>query len=396
VYNYGLMPNQIRPSTTWQEARLPVAIFTTNFQSAVEMIEQAADQAQLNYLHYQSHLSQSRPPGIAIEKRALARVGKGNVKIDPIESLEMFAETGNIFYDGQDQHQAPLQQKPFEILPNGLSPGAIEHLNLAFQWVDFMREGLGLNDLTAGMAPEERMGKKVAQLGIAGSTIAMSHIRTCYKKIYERSAQNMFYLLQNVVQMQNPDIMGEALGMESYQYLMLNRDLPLLDMGIVLQEDPNADIKDQIFQLLIKMIDRMEISGPDSIRILMVDNPYRQLELIDKNNLDRERRKQQDQENLVRMQGEENTKTAMAVEQSKQAAEGQKAQMTAQIEKERMDAESMLLDKKFLHDRLLQQAEFGNDERDRRAEYTQMLMAKQMDLRKQELANKKPVSSPSK
>jgi hypothetical protein len=396
VYKYGLMPNQIRPSTNWQEARLPVAIFTTNFQSAVELIEQAADQAQLNYLHYQSHLSQSRPSGIAIEKRALARVAKGNVQIDPLEALEMYAETGNIYYDGNDAHGNPLQQKPFEILPNGLSPGAIEHLNLSFQWIDFMREGLGLNDLTAGMAPAERLGKKVAQMGVQGSTIAMSHIRTCYKKIYERSAQNMFYLLQNVVQMQNPEIMGEALGPESYQYLMLNRDLPLLDMGIILQEDPAAEIKDQIFLILNKMIDAKEISGPDAVRIMLVDNPYRQLDLIDKNNMDRERRQQAAAEQQMRVQGEENTKTAVALEQAKQAGEAQKNQMTAEIERARLELELQLEDKKFLHESLLQQAEFTNDERDRRAEYIKTLMQKRMDLQKQELANKKPVSSPSK
>jgi hypothetical protein len=362
VYNFGLMKNMLRPTSNWQETIMPVTLISTDFMSTIGLIEQPLDQVQLNYLQMQSHVNASKPPGIAIEKHALSRLNKGSKKFDPKEALMMYAETGNLIYDGYDAHEVPLNQKPFENLDNGLSKGATDHFTFMMQWIDVIRNMVGLNVMTEGQTPPERLGKDVANLSFGASDNALSHLTAAFKSLYERTGRNVFYLLQNNVQRMNPDQISESLGSESYKYFMLNRDLALKDMGIILEEGPNDKVREKISALLQLMVENKEIPGEDAVMIEMLDNPYRQVLLIRKHRLERERLEAAKQENLVRAQGEENTKTAMATEQAKHDAELKKQEFELEktrFEKER-EAEEKAKDRK--HELMMKYMELIADE----------------------------------
>jgi hypothetical protein len=400
VYNHGLMKNMLRPASNWQQSVLPVVLITTDFMSPMSIIEQPLDQVQLNYLQYQSHVAASKPPGIAIEKHALARVGKGGQggkKWDPKEDLEMYAETGNFVYDGYDAQDNPLNQHPFQELKNGLSPGAPEHFNLMIQWIDVIKQFLGINDLTEGQTPPERMGKKVAELSFGASDNAMGHIKAAYKSIYEKTARNMFYLLQNNVQRMDPGTLSESLGSESYKYFMLNKDLGLLDMGIILEEVPDAETRERISNLLQLMVENQEIPGEDAVMIEMIDNPYRQILLLRKHRLEREKRAMAAKENDMRVQGEENTKTAVEAEKAKQDTAAQEHER--KMEEKQFEAQVKLKEKEMdqafelMMKRMEMGAEMEQSEKDLMNKILETLIKAQTDITKERM---KPKPKPAK
>lgn len=403
VYNEGLLPNMLRSSSNPQETVMPVVLVSTDFMSTMGIIEQPLDQVQLNYLQYQSHVSASKPPGIAIEKRALARVGKGGQggkKWDPREDLIMYAETGNFVYDGYDEHDQPLVQKPFESLTNGLSEGAGAHFALILQWIDLIRNMLGLNVMTEGQTPPERLGKSVAELSFGASDNALSHLVDAYKSVYERTARNLFYLLQNNVQRMNPEQISESLGNESYKYFMLNRDLGLLDMGIILEEGPDDKIRERISQILQLMVENNQIPGEDAIMIEMVENPYRQILLIRKHRKEREAAEAAKQENLVRAQGEEQTNLAVATEEEKRKTADMEFQQ--KMEEKRIDAQNKEeeSEREFLREMMLKKMEAGfqgeEQEKERLNSLLEKMVQGQIDIkleREKQKGKPKPATS---
>lgn len=412
VYDHGLMKNMLRAANNWQETVMPVVLISTDFLSTMSLIEQPLDQVQLNYLQFQSHVAGSRPPGIAIEKHALARLGKGTTKKwDPKEDLEMYAETGNFVYDGYDEHGSPLQTYPFQELKNGLSEGAQQHFNLMLQFIEVIRNMIGLNSLTEGQTPPERLGKTVAQLSFGATDNALSHLTSAYKSIYEKTARNVFYLLQNNVQRMDPQVLSESLGSESHKYFMLNRDLSLRDMGIILEEGPDDAVREKVSTILNLMVENKEIPGEDAVRIEMQKNPYRQIQMLRKHRLEREQRQAAEQQAIVQQQGEQNTNTAVATEQEKQKTADQEFQR--RMQEKQIDA--MLADqargKEMAHEVVMKRLDSQQEDKLQKdqltSDYLNNLLKSQTeirkvqekaeaDLEKQRLANKKPVSTSKK
>lgn len=387
VYNEGLMKNMLRSAGNWQETVMPVTLVTTDFMSTMGVIEQPLDQVQLNYLQFQSHVSASKPPGIAIEKHALARVAKGKAAWDPKKDLEMYAESGNFVYDGYDQHDQPLNAKPFQELANGLSPGAQLHFDLMLQWIEVIRQLLGINVMTEGQTPPERLGKTVAQLSFGASDNALSHLTAAYKSIYERTGKNLFHLLQNNVQRMNPDQISESLGSESYKYFSLNQDLGLLDMGIILEEGPDDKVREKITGILNLMVENGQIPGEDAIMIEMLENPYRQILLIRKHRLEREAAKAAEQERLVRAQGEENTRTGQAIEAEKQKSlEIEHGQAMQVMEAQAINA-AREKEKDFTYEMILKKLEnkesMAEHEKDLMNDVLMTIIKGEMDIKKE-------------
>ena len=331
VYNFGLLPNMLRSASNPQDTVMPVVLISTDFMSTMELIEQPEDQVQLNYLQFQNHIAASKPPGIAIEMHALAGLSRNKtIKLDPKEAIQQYVESGNIIYNGRDQHGNPLQQMPFMELRNGLSEGAAQHFSLILQFIDLIKNMVGLNALTEGQAPPERLQNGVAQLSWGAADNALSHLNRAYKKVYERTGRNLFYLLQNNIQRMNPEDLMESLGGESYKYFMLNNDLALRDMGIKLEEGPDDQTREKVSQLLQLMVEGGQIPGEDAIMIEMMENPYKQIQMIRKHRLEMQKQKAAEQENVVRAQGEEQTKMNLATEQAKQQGMQQEQQAKAE------------------------------------------------------------------
>lgn len=402
VYNFGLMKNMLRSVNNPSETILPVTIVTTDFISTMGLIEQPLDQVQLNYLQFQSHIAASKPPGIAIEMNALARLGKGGQggkKWDPKEALMMYAETGNMVYNGVDQHGNPLQAYPFKELANGLSPGAMEHFNIMLQWIEMIRQNLGINQITEGQTPPERLGASVAELSFGATDNALSHLTRAFKSLYERTARNMWYLLQNNAQRMSAEQITESLGAETYRFISLNSDLGLKEMGIKIEEGPDEATKNMITQTLNLMVENGQLPGEDAVMIQMVDNPYRQVLMIRKHRLEMERKNDQKQQALIQQQGESNTQTAIATEEAARQTQAeafqqrmQEKQLDASIDSGRRQQE---FQQELIIKRLDREGDIEDIDKEMINDILKEMLRGQVTLKAKKIANEKPKSNVS-
>lgn len=310
VYNYGLMTNMFRQASSYSETLLPVAIYSTDNMSTIGNVETLLDQFQLNWLQFQAHTAASKPPGIAIEKNALARAamgpGQAGKKVDWKKLLQLYAESGNIVYDGYDINGNPLQTYPFQELKNGLSEGAVKHLDIMITMLDFIRNILGINAMVEGEAPPERLGKAVAQLSFGATTNALSYLNNGYKSIYEKTCKLILGLLPDAVESGQLSSFQEAMGMETMRFFDLNKDLGLRDMGIYVEEGPDDLIRQNITNAIQIAIKNGTIDEEDVIYIEMEENPYRAIQYLRFKKKKKAREKQQIDQSNMAFQAEKN------------------------------------------------------------------------------------------
>lgn len=315
VFDYGLMTNMMKQSRSIAEAQLPWTIMTTDFMSTVGNIESPLDQFQLNWLQFQSHIAASKPPGVAIERKALSKlgtVGQGGEKWDPKQALVMYAETGSIVYDGYDNNGNPLPYMPIQPLANGLSPSAMEHFNIMIQMLDMMRTILGINGLVEGQQPAERLGAKVAQISMDASSNALGYLTTTYRRFYEKVCSQIMLLLPNAMEIGQAEDMSEALGTESIKFFNLNRDIGLKDMGITVEAGPDDEVKERISQACQIGIEKGWLMPEDAIAVELEDNYFRAILTLRKKRLEFQAQQTQQQQMLIQTQGQQTVEAAHA------------------------------------------------------------------------------------
>jgi hypothetical protein len=319
IYNYGLLNNMKRSASSIAETRIPVAMYTTDGISTIGNIESVLDQFQLNWLQFQAHIAASKPPGIAVEMNSLVRAsmkpGQGGQSINWKNLLQEYAETGNLVFNGLDQHGQPLPWFPVQELKNGLSQGAKDHLEIMIQMLDFIRTILGINSLVEGEAPPERLGKKVMEMSMDATGTALNYLSRGYRTIYQDVCEIIAGMMPDAIEKGQLPGMAEMLGTESMRFFDLNKDLGLREMGIYVQEGPDDLIRQRISEGIQIAIKNGDLNPEDSPLIEMEENPYRAIQMLRNHRIKKRREKLEDQKALSDHQAQNDAALAKAKEQ---------------------------------------------------------------------------------
>lgn len=365
AFDYGLMTNMVRAASSYCDAKLPWIIRTTDFISSIGNIESPLDQFQLNWLQFQSHVAASKPDGIAIEKRSLAKLsstGQAGLKWDPKEALRMYAEIGSFVFDGYDQHGEPLPWLPIKELKNGLSESAFKHLQIMIQMVDLMRQILGINPLVEGAAPPERLANGVAQMSMGATSNALSYLTDAYKALFESTCKMVVDLIPNALEYSETagtDTISEALGTESFRFFNLNKDLGLREMGIILEEGPDDVVRQRISDACKIAVDKLEMDPEDAIMIELEENPYRAILMIRKKRRENQQRKQGEAMQLQQqnIQGQQQLEKQKA--DQKQADDQAETQKTLALETMKQQWSEQDEQKKWIRAMMLEKMKHG-------------------------------------
>jgi hypothetical protein len=272
----------------------------------------------------------------------------------------MYAELGSIVYDGYDAHGNALNHMPIMELTNGLSEGAGQHFAIMIQMIDLMRNQLGLNALTEGQTPPERMGKTVAQLSFGASDNALSHITDAFRMLFERVCRQIVQLMQGSINNINQEGLANALGRESARFFS-TANVSMRTLGVMITEGPDDKLRLRISQLIDAAIANKEIDPEDAIYIENEENYYRAGMMIKKKRREKEAIRMQHEQNVIKQQGDANTQTGVAVEQQKAKSqmevlskERELAIMNSQLKRQE-EAE------KFMQQLALKKLEIGSD-----------------------------------
>lgn len=404
VYDYGLMTNMPRYAKSLAETKLPVIIYSTDFMSPFGNVENMLDMVQLEWLQFQAHTAASKPPGIAIERNALMKVGakpgQAGKSTDWKKALQMYAETGSIVYDGYDQHGTPLTQIPIMELANGLPAAAQQHWEMMVGLITMIRNMLGINDLIAGENPAERLGKAVAEMSFGAAELNISHMHRAYKSIFERVCKMVVDLIPDAFDKGVLPGFVDMLGMESYRFFNANRDLNLRDMGIQIEEGPDHVVRERISQAIQIAIDRQELDPEDAIYVELEDNPYRAIQILKRKRKQKMREAQE--ANMANMDYQsqkiqEETQTSAELEQSRMGLEFQHEEgMTVLQSQLQRQSDNEKFTQEYLLAKMKAGLELTHQERVFMQNKAIAIINGTFALRKQALANKKPRPTPSK
>lgn len=332
VFNYGPTTNQLRYIDSLHDVESSYTMYTLDFDSIIRQCEPILDNIQVNWLQYQHHLAQSKPKGLAIEKRALGMVDLGNgKKLSSGQILKMYSETGSYIYIGTDQWGKPYPFKPLEELEGGISDAAKQHLDFIIIQIDLLRGILGLNESTDASTVDPKLGKAVSEMVNLNTNNALGSIYHAFISIVERTARKIAMLVPEAESIPNRG-RTEALGYENAAYMYINRDLPFMSFGIKIEAGMTDDLRTR---LTMHLDSSLKSNGgvllpEDSFIIENEPNLQRAYLILSQKR--RQREKQQLEEKLILQQDQAagNTETAIAVEQEKQNTMAQEVDLFKQ------------------------------------------------------------------
>lgn len=322
IYDYGRQSNMIRAINSINDCKLGTSMYTTNFDSYTRRCEPILHNIQINWLNFQHQLSQAKPRGIAIERRALQAVEVGGTKLKIEDILQMYAETGSFIYVGTDQHGRPYPFKPIEELQGGISDAAKQYLEFILADINMLRAILGLNDATDASQPDPDMGKKLAEIAVSNTDNALGDLYHAFINIYENTAKKVCMLVPDAEGRGHSAGKEMALGSDAHEFFLDNRNLSLMDFALSV----DAGISDEVRQVLRGFIgaamrtpeNPSGILPEDAFLIEQEKNIYRAYQLLAQKRKQREEEEQQKQVQNMQVQAEGNKQTALAVEQEKQ------------------------------------------------------------------------------
>ena len=336
TYNRRLVSDMGKVHNKLHDAKLSWVFDTSNFEAIVEKCENIIDQMQINWLQHQHHSASSRPPGIAIEKHALAKTQKGGTeKFDPIEAIKMYAETGSIIYDGYDYQGKPLSQVPFKELANGMNDDALKHLELVFRKVELIRYVTGLNQVTEGSQPENEISRYIADAMNFGTDNSLDRLYKTFDRHTIAVAKRIADLCPDALKRDHNGL-SDSIGVESKNFLKLAEKKGLIEFGIDLEIGLDIALKQKIMESVEKEAQEGKITSDQKIMILQEDNPYTMRQLLKRAIDEREALNHAKEMEKMQMQEQVNTAStnaAIQLEMQKANAEAEAKMRVIEFEK---------------------------------------------------------------
>lgn len=323
IFDYGRQSNMIRAINSINDCMLSTTMYTLDFDSYMRQCEPILDNIQVNWLQYQHQLAQSKPKGVAIERRAMGMVEVGGQKLSLQDILQMYAETGSFIYVGTDQNGRPYPFKPIEELLGGISEAAQGHMNFIIQQIDLLRGILGLNEVVDSSTPDPKTGKKVAEFAVENADNALGDLYHAFINIYEKTAKRVCMLVPDAELMGKSTGKQLALGADAHQYFLDNRNIGLMDFGLKVEASITTELRLRLTEHINASIKTPNnpsgILPEDAFLIENEDNLWRAYQLLAQKRRLREEEEYQREVGKMQEQAKGNTETAVAAEKEKQA-----------------------------------------------------------------------------
>jgi hypothetical protein len=307
----------------------------TFFDSYMRKVEPIADDIQRNWLHYQNMQAQSKPNGLKINKRALTSLsvaGKGGAEVlDEFDILQMYTETGNMVYKGEDAAGRPYPYDPIQELKGGINEAAVTHLEFIKNQIDLARTIFGLNEATDSSTPNPKLGKAIAEMLEQNTNTALGTIYYAYSHLFEETVKSIALLVPDAEMIKTAS-KDEALGASSGQFFRANNDLSFREFGIVIEDGPSSEVRQRLQKYIELSIAAKEIRPEDALLIENEPNLMRAYWMLAMKRRQKMEEDQKQQMQLYQAEEQKNINSANAAAESQKQAEMEMYQ--AEIQKE--------------------------------------------------------------
>ena len=351
IMNYGLQKNMKREKTPTGaysgKAKSRYNIIAPNIydgenKSLVETMIPHDDQIMLAFLKLQQALIKARPAGISVDAGALENVlyGKGEEFMDPQEIVEIFDQTGNLYYRSESLEGdggVIYNQKPIQELANGLSQSAMSFVAIYQHNLDMIRNITGINEFRDGSTPDSKTLSGVMKSSVSMSRNSSRFLNEAFLWLFGQTAKGIALMVQLKSMADGLKGFELALGKESIDVLEITDKLSFSTLGIEIVPLPDAEERSYLDQLIEKAITAGSIELEDAMQIRDVAkvNVKKATHLLKKLRKDKQEQDMKMAEHNSQLNMQSQTQSAMAIKQ----AEMQLKQMEHQFELEKMQVE---------------------------------------------------------
>ena len=312
-------------------------------KSMVEQMLPFDNQMTLAYLKLQQQMIKARPAGLAVDSSSLEDVlkGRGEDFLDPTDIVEIFDQTGNLYYRSEDsEFGGMINQKPIQELANGLSPSALYFVEVWNHNLNMIRTITGLNEARDGSTPSSKALVGVQKMAVNMSRNATRSLNDAYIHSFKSLADNIAMMVQNKAVADGLRGYELALGKEVVDVVEIVKDLTLAELGIEIEILPSAEDMQELNILIEKAITAQSIELEDAMEVKDVAkvNIKKATHLLKK----RRKEKQESDMAIANNASQQNAQAQMQSQQSAAQSEMQLKQMEHQMEMEKLQMEYQL------------------------------------------------------
>lgn len=281
IFDSGPVRDQYRAAPDkLVDTKLPFVTFAPglhdgNVKSLVERVIPLVNEYQILWLKWQQLIIKAKPPGVAVNYDAIRMIptGKQGQFYGPLEVMDIYEATGNLYYVAEDSEGDPLQMsKIIEQLPNGFAAD----LSKILMDMRMLRETamlqIGLNDATDAMSMEHDTLSHVVAAEAQATSNALEPIRFGIKYIRGEAAKHIAAKFQSQARKGQIELYREPLGPAVVDALTVGAEITINQFGFVIEDHPTDQEAAMLIADVQKAVDQGILEPEDRIRIMSIPN----------------------------------------------------------------------------------------------------------------------------
>jgi hypothetical protein len=399
--------------------KLPFKFFAYNFyemraQGVMEKLVPYADDYQLTILKIQNFKNRAVPSGWWFNLDALENVAlnKGGANMTPRELIQMFVETGIMVGRSLDAAGQPLFQNSQPVIPISNTAmaelaGFYQDLLMTIQTIEKM---IGYNDITTGNPNPKTLipGYEVANMS---TNHALYPLAFAEEYLTKSLAEDVLCRMQQGIRKAGISGYAKALNENVLRFIEISPDISLRDYGIMIQSKTTDEQKMWLLQQMQADIQNGFLDSSDAVTLINTHNA-KQAQMIWAYRVKKAKEEAHNRQmQLTQQQGKDNQQLAAQTAQAEQQKlmmelqakiQLQRDTIAGELEKERMRIESAERIALQANQTKLAVASDTGDAKENAAIITAHAkvvsehIGGEKSKEKQEIANEKPISKPSK
>lgn len=227
VYDYGIMPNQIRPE--YNKPEIPIVGYKLSGRSMTDILTKPSDFYNMAALRFENTLSKAVEAGFAVDKSVMT-AGADGKKFNPIKALQMHRETGYFLYSGAgsglNRGGSPV---PISALPGTLNEGLTTSLGIMEGCMKFVEDLTGFSPVTLGATPPKESQVGTTEMSRRSTMAALSPYENALKSMKQQlansSAEAWQIALKNKQNKQTAKEASKIIGEEGVERIRAARKL---------------------------------------------------------------------------------------------------------------------------------------------------------------------------
>lgn len=401
MHDWGLQENQNRKLSSWWDTDLDIYLYSWNFykmqfSGLTERLIPLEDKACMTWFNLQNLANKLIPYLINIDFNAVEAVnfGKSGQKSKPSEIIDFIFSNFVVPYRSTDLLSRNPNYKPVSIEATGQLAAFSQLYEELNQTLDMMRQVSGLNELTDGSTPDQKLLVPVADAAVQSTNNALYLISQADKNIMRRLADGIIQKVQIAVKLGKVGGYMKALGSETVKFLEINPDIALHELGIFIEDAPTQAQREALLQDLTIKESQGLITFGDKIFVMSCRNLKQAAMVLDYKIQKRKEEAHQQQMQLVQEQGQQNMQNSIATKQMEQElAEFQNQLDLMRINAEKqweMEIEQMKKNYDFQGEVVQTEGRTQGHSIQSHAKLIAERIRQETEIEKQKLANKKP------